>query len=305
MLIRRLGTLLLTVIGACTFVFLVTRLSGDPAVMMAGPDTTPEQLDELRRQFGLDRPLWQQYWDYMTGLLRGDLGVSLRYRQPVLDLILERFPATLILSVSGIVLATVSGLVLGALAALKRGGILDYMSVSLSVIGQSIPPFWLGMMLVLMFSVNLGWFPTGGSGTPLHLVLPAVTLSLAFSARIVRMTRGSMLDVLTENYITTARAKGVARSSIITRHTARNAAVPVVTMISITAAQMLSGVIIVETIFYYPGIGSLLVQAVRVRDFMLAQGIVLFVALIVVSLAMVTDILHARIDPRVRFGSRT
>ncbi len=299
---RRIGVLLLTVWGACTLIFLITRLTGDPATLMAGPDASLEQLEELRRQFGLDRPLITQYLDYMGGILQGDLGISLRYNQPVLGLILERMPATLLLASIGAVLATIVGTVLGAVAALNRGRALDYSAVGLSVLGQSIPPFWLGMMLVLVVSVNLGWFPSGGSGTPAHLVLPAITLCVAFAARIVRVARGSLLDSLTENYIVTATAKGVPRSQIIRRHAARNASVPVLTMVSITTAQMVSGLIITETIFSYPGIGLLLVQAVRVRDFMLIQGVVLFVSFLVVILASVTDIIHARLDPRVKFG---
>lgn len=302
MAVRRLGVLLLTVWGACTLIFLITRLTGDPATLMAGPDASLEQLEELRRQFGLDRPLTVQYFDYMGGILRGDLGSSLRYNQPVLGLILERMPATLLLASIGAVLATIVGTVLGAIAALNRGRALDYSAVSLSVLGQSIPPFWLGMMLVLILSVNLGWFPSGGSGTLAHLVLPAITLCVAFAARIVRVARGSLLDSLTENYIVAATAKGVPRHKIVSRHAARNASVPVLTMVSITTAQMVSGLIITETIFSYPGIGLLLVQAVRVRDFMLIQGVVLFVSFLVVILATVTDLIHARLDPRVRFG---
>lgn len=302
MAVRRLGVLLLTVWGACTLIFLITRLTGDPATLMAGPDASLEQLEELRRQFGLDRPLTVQYFDYMGGILRGDLGTSLRYNQPVLGLILERMPATLLLASIGAVLATIVGTVLGAIAALNRGRALDYSAVSLSVLGQSIPPFWLGMMLVLILSVNLGWFPSGGSGTLAHLVLPAITLCVAFAARIVRVARGSLLDSLTENYIVAATAKGVPRHKIVSRHAARNASVPVLTMVSITTAQMVSGLIITETIFSYPGIGLLLVQAVRVRDFMLIQGVVLFVSFLVVILATVTDLVHARLDPRVRFG---
>lgn len=294
--------LLLTVWGACTLIFLITRFTGDPATLMAGPDASLEQLEQLRHQFGLDRPLLTQYFDYMGGILRGDLGISLRYNQPVLGLILERMPATLLLAAIGAVLATIVGTILGGLAALNRGKSLDYSAVSLSVLGQSIPPFWLGMMLVLILSVNLGWFPSGGSGTPAHLVLPAITLCVAFAARIVRVARGSLLDSLTENYIVAATAKGVPRWRIIARHAARNASIPVLTMVSITTAQMVSGLIITETIFSYPGIGLLLVQAVRVRDFMLIQGVVLFVSFVVVILATVTDIIHARLDPRVKLG---
>lgn len=302
MAVRRIGVLLLTVWGACTLIFLITRFTGDPATLMAGPDASLEQLEQLRHQFGLDRPLLTQYFDYMGGILRGDLGISLRYNQPVLGLILERMPATLLLAAIGAVLATIVGTILGGLAALNRGKSLDYSAVSLSVLGQSIPPFWLGMMLVLILSVNLGWFPSGGSGTPAHLVLPAITLCVAFAARIVRVARGSLLDSLTENYIVAATAKGVPRWRIIARHAARNASIPVLTMVSITTAQMVSGLIITETIFSYPGIGLLLVQAVRVRDFMLIQGVVLFVSFVVVILATVTDIIHARLDPRVKLG---
>lgn len=304
MAVRRIGVLLLTIWGASTLVFLVTRLTGDPATLMAGPDATLEQLAELRRQFGLDRPLWVQYWEYMTGILRGDLGISLRYNQPVVDLILQRLPATLLLASVGTLLATVVGIFLGAIAALDRGKALDYAAVSLSVLGQSIPPFWLGLMLVLVFAVHLGWFPTGGSGTLAHIILPVITLCVAFAARIVRMARGSLLDALTENYIVTAEAKGVPRWRIVGVHAARNASIPVLTMVSITTAQMVSGLIITETIFSYPGIGQLLVQAVRVRDFVLIQGVVLFVAFLVVGLALVTDLIHARLDPRVHFGGK-
>ncbi|ROR32305.1 nickel ABC transporter permease [Inmirania thermothiophila] len=303
MIAARLGSAAVVVAGVVLVVFLLIHLvPGDPVEAMLGEGATAADRAALRRDLGLDRPLAEQLAAYLGGLARGDLGVSLYARRPVAELVAERLPATLELAAAGLAVALLLALPLGVVAAVRRGGWPDRTAMAFSLAGISIPNFWLGPLLMLLFSLRLGWLPVSGREGPASLVLPALTLGTGLAAVLARMVRASLLEVLAEDYIRTARAKGLPERAVILRHGLRNALLPVATLLGLQLGALLAGAVITETVFSWPGIGSLTVEAIRRRDYPLVQGCVLVIALAYVAVNTLTDLAYAWIDPRVREG---
>ena len=300
-LIRRLVLTIPVLLGVATLVFaLIHFIPGDPAQAMLGEGATPEEVNQLRGRLGLNRPLIVQYGSFLMGLTRGDLGVSLRNDQPVTAQILERMPATAELAFASMTVAVLLAIPLGIVAAVWRGTAIDVGAMTLSLVGISVPNFWLGPLLAIIFSVELGWLPVGGRGTLAHLVLPAITLGAALAAILARMTRASLLEELREPYVLAARAKGVSRSRAILYHAFRNSLIPIVTILGLQFGVVLTGAVITETIFAWPGIGRLLIQSISFRDYPLVQGCVLLIAVTYVGVNLLTDLTYSFLDPRIR-----
>ena len=297
--------LILTVpvlLGVSFVVFAIVRvLPGDPAQVLAGEAATKELIEGLRRDLGLDRPLLVQYVDFLGSLLRGDLGRSIRSKIPVTSELAIRVPNTMILALAGITVATLVGVPAGIISAVKPYSLIDTGVMLLALAGLSMPVFWSGLMLILVFAVLLGWLPAVGTGTPAHIVLPAIAVGMTSAAIIARMTRSSMLEVLRSDYIRTARAKGVAERVVINRHALRNALIPVITVIGLQTGTLLSGAVLTESVFAWPGVGRLMVEGILARDYPLVQGAVLVVALSFVLVNLVVDLLYALADPRIRY----
>ena len=291
-----------TLLGVVLLVFLMVRLApGDPAILLAGEFATPETLEAIRTRYGLDRPLPEQFALYLGALLQGDLGESARSRRPVLEELKTYFPNTVVLATAAILVALATGIPLGILAASRQGSWLDLGVMVLALLGVSMPVFWFGLLAILIFSVELGWFPVAGKGTLAHLVLPAVTLGINATALLARMTRGTLVEVLSQDYIRTARAKGLAERVVIFKHALRNALIPVVTVAGLEFGSLLAGAVITETIFAWPGLGQLLVGSILSRDYPVVQGAVLLVAFTFTLVNLMVDLLYAWIDPRVRY----
>lgn len=297
-------------IGVATIVFIVIRLSGDPVDLMLGSDAPREAREALRQRLGLDAPLTVQYVRWFASVAQGDLGTSLVSDEPVAAVIQRSVGPTLLLTVASLTLATVLGVTLGVLAAMRSGSLLDRLSTLMATLGVSMPTFWLGLVLVAVFAVELGWLPTGGmvsprspslSDIPKHLVLPALTLALPAVAVIARLTRSSMLEVIGQDYVRTARAKGLRERGVILTHALKNALIPVVTIVGLQFGQLLGGAIIVEVIFSWPGVGSLMLSGINRRDFPLVQGTVLSVAMAFVLVTLAVDLLYGYLNPRIRY----
>ena len=300
-LVRRLLLTIPVLLGVATLVFaLIHFIPGDPAQAMLGEGASPEEVAQLRERLGLDRPLFVQYASYLTGLVRGDLGVSLRNDQPVLHQILERMPATAELALASMLVAVLFALPLGIIAAVRRGTFVDFGAMTLALVGISIPNVWLGPLLAIVFSVELGWLPVGGRGTFAHLILPSVTLGVALAAILARMTRASLLEELREPYVLAARAKGVSRTRAVLHHAFRNSLIPIVTILGLQFGVVLTGAVITETIFAWPGVGRLLIQSISFRDYPTVQGCVLLIAVTYVAVNLLTDLTYGFLDPRIR-----
>jgi len=302
-LLTRLLSTFIVVLGVITLVFLLIHLvPGDPVQAMLGETATPTDLESLRNALGLDQPLLTQWWVYITKLLQGDLGNSLYSKEPILDILLERFPATLELAIAGLLVAVLLALPLGSIAALRKDTIYDNSAMVFSLLGVSIPNFWLGPMLILLFSLMLGWLPVSGREGPLSLILPAITLGTALAAILGRMIRSTLLEVLNEDYIRTARAKGLSESAIVIYHALRNASLPIITVLGLQLGTLLGGAVITEIIFAWPGIGQLTIDSIERRDYPLVQACILLISLSYVLINTLTDLLYAWLDPRVRYS---
>jgi len=300
---RRLLGLISVLFGVITIVFLIIHLvPGDPARIMLGESALPSDVEALRESLGLNRPLIVQYFDFFAKLFQGDLGRSFNTGQPVLSAIIERFPATLILTVASMFFAIIIAVPIGIITAAKRNTVVDNLGMIFSLIGVSMPAFWLGPILILIFSVKLGILPVSGSGSIKHLLLPSFSLGFALAAIISRMTRASMIEVLNQDYIRTARAIGVSEKIILLKHALRNAIIPVVTIVGLQFGALLGGVIIIEIIFSWPGIGQLLIPAIMRRDYPLVQGCILFIAVIYIFVNLIVDIIYAYMDPRIKYS---
>jgi ABC-type dipeptide/oligopeptide/nickel transport system permease component len=301
-LLRRLVHAVFVVWGVVTVVFFLVRLTGDPAALLVDATATREEVARTRQMLGLDRPLYVQYVDFLTSAPLGDFGVSIRERRPAMRMVLEHFwPATAQLALAALVLAVVLPIPLGVIAATHRNGLVDHLSRLGSLFLQSMPSFWLGLMLILLFAVALGGLlPAFGWGTLRHLILPAVTLAAAPLAQNVRLIRSGMLEVLQHDYVRTARAKGLTERGVIYRHAFRNAAGPFLTVSGLSLGFMLSGTIVIETVFSWPGMGRLIVQAVPGRDFPVIQAAVFLFAMLFVAVNLVVDVLQGLLDPRAR-----
>lgn len=301
--IHRLLLLLPTLLGALSFVFfLIHLIPGDPVDVMLGETASSADKEELRRNLGFDRPLAAQYQTFLVRLAAGDLGRSLYEQAGVAAIIGARFPATLQLAFCAMLISVLTSFTLATLAARKRGSWIDRAALLFSLLGLSLPNFWLGPLLMILFSIQLGWLPVSGQGGPSHLILPALTLGLGMAAILTRILRASLLQVAHEDYVQTARAKGLSERRVWLKHTLRNALLSVVTVMSLQCGSLLTGSIITETIFSWPGIGRLTVQAIQTRDYPLVQGCVLVIAISYVLLNFLTDIVYKFIDPRITYG---
>jgi peptide/nickel transport system permease protein len=287
-------------VGVSLVVFGLVHLSGDPVLLMVSSDAPPDVVATTRHALGFDRPLYQQFTDYVTRAARGDLGVSLRSSLPVAALIRDRLPATVELTVAGLLIAVAIAIPAGIVSAVKRGSALDRLAMVGAVAGQAVPIFWLALLLIAFFGVYLRWLPVFGRGSLAHLVLPAVSLSTVILGRLARLVRSSMLEVLGQDYVRTARAKGVGEVRVLAGHALKNAAIPIVTLLGLQFAQLLGGAVVTETIFAWPGIGRLVVEAIFNRDFPVVQGVVLVVSLIFVAVNLLVDLAYVALDPRIR-----
>jgi ABC-type dipeptide/oligopeptide/nickel transport system permease component len=299
--IRRLVLTIPVLLGVATLVFsLIHLVPGDPALAMLGEGAAQADVDDLRAKLGLDRPLLEQYGSFLRGLVAGDLGRSFRTGQPVLAMIAERLSATTELALAAMLVAVIVALPLGVLAAVRRGRAADHAAMAFALAGISIPNFWLGPLLAIVFAVELGWLPVSGRGGAANLVLPAVSLGLALAAILARMTRATLVDELHELYVRAAQARGVSRARAVLGHAFRNSLIPLVTILALQFGAVLTGSVITETIFAWPGVGRLLVQSIGFRDYPLVQGCILLIAVTYVSVNLLTDLLYGVIDPRIR-----
>ncbi|MBI4637748.1 MAG: ABC transporter permease [Candidatus Rokubacteria bacterium] len=297
---RRLLQSLLVLFGVSLVVFFILFLTGDPALLLLPPDASAEDVERFREAMGFNDPFVVQYGRFLTGALRGDFGQSVRHGEPAFNLVVERMPATFELAGAALVIALALAIPAGILSAVRRNTILDYVSTVVALLGQSMPTFWLGIMLILVFSVQLALLPSSGRGTFQHLILPAVTLGLFTTARITRLTRSGMLEVLNQDYIRTARAKGVSGPPIVWKHALKNAAIPIVTIVGIELGTLLGGSVITETIFAWPGVGRLSVQAIYNRDYPVVQAAVFMLSTTFVLVNLFVDLLYTYLDPRIR-----
>lgn len=301
-ILRRIAVAIPLILTIVTLVFLMLRLGlpGDPAQLLAGDRATPELIEQIRKNLGLDRPIHEQYLIFLRDAMQGDLGDSSTFRQPVIELIGSAFPFTAIITFLTVVIGTFLGIVVGIVTALWRKTLLDNVTMVVVIFFYSIPTFWMGLMLILIFSVQLRWLPVQGSGTWQHFVLPVATLSLNQVALIGRLTRNSLIETMNMDFIRTARAKGLRQRDVLIRHALKNTLIPVVTVTGISVGALLGGAVITETIFGLPGVGRLAIQAINNRDYPMIQGTVMLVAISFVFVNLIVDILYVYIDPRIR-----
>jgi peptide/nickel transport system permease protein len=299
-LFRRLLQSLVVLFGVSFVVFAILHLTGDPALVLLPPDASPEDVRRFREVMGFNDPFFVQYGRFLKGALQGDFGQSVRHGEPAFGLVVERMPATFELAGAALALALCLAIPAGIVSAVRRNTALDYLATVVALFGQSLPTFWLGIMLILLFSVQFHLLPSSGRGTLEHLILPAVTLGLFTTARITRLTRSGMLEVLNQDYIRTARAKGVSDSPVVWKHALKNAAIPIVTIVGIELGTLLGGSVITETIFAWPGVGRLSVQAIANRDYPVVQAAVFLLASTFVLVNLMVDVVYTYLDPRIR-----
>lgn len=298
-LLGRLAQAIPTLFGASIVVFMLVHLTGDPALLMLSPDTPAAQVEEFRQRLGFDDPLPVQYGRFIGGIFTGDLGQSFRFRAPALDLVLQRLPATLQLAGLAILFASLIGIPMGVLSAMSQGTWVDTFARGLFFLGQGIPPFWLGLILMVVFSVHLGILPSSGRGSAAQLVMPVATLTVYLTASLARLTRGGMIQSLKEDFVRTARAKGLGPRSVLFKHALRNTLIPVVTMIGLQLGHLLGGAVVTETIFAWPGVGRLVVDAVHARDFPVVQAAMLVIVFLFILVNIVVDLMYGLLDPRI------
>jgi ABC-type dipeptide/oligopeptide/nickel transport system permease component len=301
-ILKRIFMLIPVLIGVSLVSFsLLHMVPGDPAVLLAGEDANPDFIKALRKEYGLDKPLYMQYFQFISHVVRVDFGISIRNREPVIKLLKERFLFTVQLSFLSILIAAFIGLIAGVISSTRQYSIFDNLSMVGALFGISMPIFWFGLLLMLVFSVHLRWFPAGGKGTIVHLILPAIALGAASSAVIARMTRASMLEVIRQDYIRTARANGLREFIVIYKHALKNAMIPVITVFGLEFGYMLGGAVLTETVFSLPGVGRLMVEGIFQRDYPVVQGSMLLVATTFVLVNLLTDIAYAFFDPKIRY----
>jgi peptide/nickel transport system permease protein len=300
-IVRRLGYSLISLFLLSVTIFLLVRITGDPAVLLVEPGASKADLDAIRKQFGLDQPLVIQYVHFMASLFRGDFGQSFYYRTPVLELYLSRLPNSLLLAACAMGLSLLIGIPTGIIAAVRVNRWWDSVGKIFALLGLSLPSFWVGLVMILFFSVYLGWLPSSGSGTPLHVIMPAFALGWYFAAAHMRLTRSSMLEVLGSEYVKLARLKGLPEALVIAKHAFKNALIPVLTLAGINLVIMVNVAVVVETVFAWPGIGRLLYEGITFRDFPVVQATVILGGGMIVVVNLLVDILYAVIDPRIRY----
>ena len=302
-ILRRTAYSLLSLFLLSVTIFFFVRVTGDPAVLLVEPGASQADIAAIHKQFGLDRPLVVQYWLFMTSLFQGDLGKSFYYQTPVMSLYLDRLPNSLLLAFVAMGLSLLIGIPAGIMASVQVGRFWDGFGKLFTLLGLSLPSFLVGLLLILLFSVYLGWLPSSGAGTPLHLIMPAFALGWYFAASHMRLTRSSMLEVLGSEYIKLARLKGLPQCLVIAKHAFKNALIPVLTLAGINLVIMVNVAVVVETVFAWPGIGRLLYEGITFRDFPIVQGVVILGGAMIVIVNLLVDILYAVIDPRIRLGS--
>lgn len=298
---RRLLLYVPTLLGALTVVFLLTNVIGDPSITLVQPETKGEDLERIREMLGLNRPLWEQYLRFMLRSLQGDFGKSFWSDRPALSLVLERLPATAELAAAAMLIAVILGVPAGVLAALKRNTSVDLGLSAVSVIGIAMPNFWLGLMLMMIFGVSLKWFPISGRGTLSHLIMPSFSLGISMMAIIVRLLRTDLLDVLEEDYIRTAWAKGLGTYLVVMKHALRNALIPTITVLGLQLGGLLSGVVVTESVFAWPGLGRLIVRSIADRDYPVVSATVFVASVIFITINLLVDVLYGILDPRIRY----
>lgn len=301
-IIKRLGEAVITLLVVSVGVFMLSHLTGDPAIILAPPDASQGDIEEIRQNLKLDRPIFVQYWHFLRKALTGDFGRSWVQGRPVLTVIGERLPNTVTLAGVALAMSLAVGLTLGVVSALKPEGFVDSFAKVFALGGQSIPTFWTGIILILLFAVTFKLLPTSGIGTPKHLVLPAITLSWFSTAALLRLTRSAMLDVLDSEFIKMVRIKGAPEWHVIGKHALKNASLPIITLISLQFVGLLNGAVVTETVFAWPGIGRLVVQSVFSRDFPVVQAIVLMAGTLFIVTNLLVDIMYAYLDPRIKYG---
>ncbi|MBI2885704.1 MAG: ABC transporter permease [Chloroflexi bacterium] len=303
-ILKRLLTSIPVLFGVSIIVFVVMNvLPGDPAqILLGSQEVTPQQLQRLREQLHLDDPLHVRYLTMMGGALRGDLGRSIRSDRPVIEIFMDQFPSTLELTIAALIASIAIGVVAGIIAAVRQYSALDNLSMLVALLGVSMPSFWLGLLLIFVFALGLGWLPATGTGGPERLLLPALTLGVGGAGVIARLVRSSMLEVLRMEYVTTARAKGLSEHVVVLHHALRNALIPVVTVVGLEVGRLLSGAFVVEVVFSRPGIGRIAIQAINFKDYTIVQGIVLYAAALYVVVNLAVDIVYAYLDPRIRYS---
>lgn len=301
-ILKRLAMLIPVLLGVTVVSFsLLQIVPGDPAVLLAGEDANPEFIEAVRKEYGFDQPLYVQYFRFISHAVQGDFGISIRNREPVVNLLMQRFSFTVQLSFLSILIAACIGLIAGVVSATRQYSIFDNLSMMGALFGISMPIFWLGLLLMLVFSVTLRWFPAGGTGGLKYLILPAIALGAASAAVIARMTRASMLEVIRQDYIRTARANGLREWVVIYKHALKNAMIPVITVFGLEFGYMLGGAVLTETVFSLPGVGRLMVEGIFQRDYPVVQGSMLLVATTFVLVNLLTDIAYAFFDPKIRY----
>jgi peptide/nickel transport system permease protein len=301
-LIKRLLSTIPVLLGISLLLFFMLRLlPGDPAQVLAGQMATPQEIENIRRQLGLDRPIYEQYVTYLSRLARFDLGRSARTQNPVTEEIWARLPNTLLLAVVAITLACLLGIPAGIISAVRPYSWIDYLVTTSALFGMSMPVFWLGLMLVVVFSVILKWLPAGGTGSWQHVILPSVTLAAFVVAFISRMTRSAMLETLAQDYTTTARSKGLKERVVVIKHALKNAMIPIITVVGLQFGLLLGGAVLTETVFAWPGLGRLIVDSILARDYPVIQGAILIFGLLYIMVNLVVDLIYALVDPRIRY----
>jgi ABC-type dipeptide/oligopeptide/nickel transport system permease component len=290
----------ITLFGVLTIVFFMLTAAGDPSVMLVSPDATPDMVEAMRQKMGFDRPVYEQYFAFMTSAIQGDFGQSFREREPAFQVVMRYFPATLELAFVSVVLSTLVSIPIGVLSAWYRGGWIDRISAGFSVLGQSMPTFWIGIVFILCFSLKLGWTPVGGRGSFLNLILPSLVLAWHFSAVLTRLVRSALLEVLNENYIRTARAKGAPEWIVVWKHACRNIQASVLTVWGLQLGALITGAVVTETVFSWPGIGRATIAAVQGRDYPVVLAAVFSFTVLFLVINLVTDILYRVLDPRIR-----
>jgi len=298
--IQRLLLAVLVVFGVSIVTFFLTFLSGDPAALMLSADASAEQVAQFRHDWGFDDPIIVQYGRFLGRALQGDMGMSLRHGTPALPLIADRLPATFQLTLTAMAMAIFAAIPLGVISATHRGSAIDLVTMTVALVGQAIPAFWLAIMGILFFSVSLGWLPTSGRGTLLHVIMLDSVLAIGLTALLTRLTRSTMLEVLSEDYVRTARAKGLRAWAVLSRHALRNALIPLVTVIGLQFGYILGGAVVIETVFTWPGVGLFTIQAITNRDYPVVQAAVLILSTAVVLINLLVDLLYGLLDPRIR-----
>jgi len=301
-LIKRLFSTIPVLIGISLLLFFMLRLlPGDPAQVLAGQMATPQEIENIRRQLGLDRPVYEQYVHYLSRLVRFDLGRSARTQNPVTEEIWARLPNTLLLAVVAITLACLFGIPAGIISAVRPYSWIDYLVTTSALFGMSMPVFWLGLMLVVIFSIILKWLPAGGTGSWQHVILPSVTLAAFVVAFIARMTRSTMLETLSQDFTTTARSKGLQERVVVIKHALKNAMIPIITVVGLQFGLLLGGAVLTETVFAWPGLGRLIVDSILARDYPVIQGTILIFGLLYIMVNLIVDLIYALVDPRIRY----